>query len=133
MKMQQPSISMPTKLGNGDYIWSAEGTTQGDPLALTIFGVAIWPLIQKAAALLQNLHSRENSTEPGQFWYADDSACKCVYLSSSAINLLTSHINTITLLYLLLLVLEASSCCFLGRGKQLRLLITKQNMMERGA
>jgi hypothetical protein len=67
---------VPTQLrmGDGDYIWSSEGTTQGDALATTIFGLAIWPLIQKALAMLNKLNSG-GSTDPRQIWYADDSTC----------------------------------------------------------
>ena len=48
--------------GNGE-ITSTEGTTQGDPLAMAMFALAVSPLIQK-------LHINCPSTK--QVWYADD-------------------------------------------------------------
>ena len=43
-------------------VHSREGTTQGDPLAMSIYGIAILPLIQK----LQGLYR--------QLWFADDAS-----------------------------------------------------------
>ena len=44
---------------------SKEGTTQGDPLGMFIFGVGVLPLVKK----LKNPETRK------QNWYADDSGC----------------------------------------------------------
>ena len=50
---------------NGITLWSEEATTQGDPLAMCTYGVAILPLIQKLSKV--NLIRK---------WYADDrNAC----------------------------------------------------------
>ena len=46
---------------DGDTLFSQEGTTQGDPLAMAIYAVATVPLIEK----LQNTNTK-------QVWYADD-------------------------------------------------------------
>eukprot|EP00117_Sycon_ciliatum_P031015 scpid87114/ scgid24335/ len=46
---------------DGETIWSAEGTTQGDPLAMPMFALGTVPLIQHLSAS-DVLHS----------WYADD-------------------------------------------------------------
>ena len=52
-------------LSNTDvFIRSDEGTTQGDPLSMLFYGVALLPLIQK-------LH---NPTKHKQSFYADDAA-----------------------------------------------------------
>ena len=56
------SYSNPSKLFvNKKTIYSQEGTTQGDPLAMTMYGLAIIPLLK--------LLSVDNVT---QKWYADD-------------------------------------------------------------
>ena len=44
----------------GSVFLSREGTTQGDPLAMALYGLAVIPLIKKLA------------TEAKQVWYADD-------------------------------------------------------------
>ena len=55
------SYSSPSPLHvNGTTIWSDEGTTQGDPLAMCMYGVAILPLIQKISKV-NVIHE----------WYAD--------------------------------------------------------------
>ena len=47
---------------NGEAITSSEGTTQGDPLAMSIYAIATLPLIME----LDNLSK--------QLWFADDAA-----------------------------------------------------------
>ncbi len=52
----------PSKLFiDGDTIYSQEGTTQGDPLAMAMYAIAVTPLIHK----LENEGIK-------QAWYADD-------------------------------------------------------------
>ena len=47
----------------GDILWSCEGTTQGDPLAMAMYALATIPLITK-------IHTDSTS----QVWYADDAS-----------------------------------------------------------
>ena len=57
------SYRCPTELFvDGDIILSQEGTTQGDPLAMAMYGLATIPLIRRLDGLCT------------QVWYADDSA-----------------------------------------------------------
>ena len=48
---------------DGETIFSQEGTTQGDPLAMAMYTIAITPLIN---------HLKEDDVK--QIWYADDAA-----------------------------------------------------------
>ena len=49
--------------GTTELLFSSEGTTQGDPLALLLYGVSLMPLIE-------SLKDRDTYL---QTWYADDS------------------------------------------------------------
>ena len=50
---------------DGDVLYSCEGTTQGDPLAMPMYALATIPLIKK-------LH--KNHADVNQVWYADDAS-----------------------------------------------------------
>ena len=47
----------------GEVIYSCEGTTQGDPLAVAIFAIAVRPLIDRLVM-----------AQATQIWFADDAA-----------------------------------------------------------
>ena len=60
------SYRTPTQLFiDGDVLYSSEGTTQGDPLAMPMYALATIPLIKK-------LHSTIDDVR--QVWYADDAS-----------------------------------------------------------
>lgn len=60
------SYREPTELFvDGDVLYSSEGTTQGDPLAMPMYAFATVPLIKK-------LH--RNHGDVNQVWYADDAS-----------------------------------------------------------
>ena len=62
MNAVKNSYSSPSPLYvNGTTLWSEEGTTQGDPLAMCMYGVPIFPLIHKISKV-NTIHKR----------YADD-------------------------------------------------------------
>ena len=50
--------------GCDEFLYSCEGTIQGDPLSMFLYAVATMPLILKL----------NNSPNWTQLWYADDSA-----------------------------------------------------------
>ena len=52
--------------GSKEFIWSEEGATQGDPVAMDMYAVATSPLVNRLA------NSLDSSTL--QAWFADDSA-----------------------------------------------------------
>ena len=61
------SYGEPTELFvDGDVLYSREGTTQGDPLAMPMYILATIPLIKRK--LCQNLN------DVSQVWYADDAS-----------------------------------------------------------
>ena len=49
--------------GTTELLFSSEGTTQGDPLAMLFYGVSLMPLIE----------SLKDRDKYFQLWYADDS------------------------------------------------------------
>ena len=53
------------KHGSGFLVFSQEGVTQGDPLAMVSYGVGILVLIRHLKAKVHTLH---------QSWYADDAS-----------------------------------------------------------
>ena len=53
--------------GSGQFLYSEEGVTQGDPLAMIAYGIRVPPLIRKLRRTHPRAHPRV--TQP---WYADD-------------------------------------------------------------
>ena len=47
---------------DGNTLWSSEGTTQGDLLAMPMYAISLVPLIKRPSGLVH------------QVWYADDAA-----------------------------------------------------------
>ena len=58
---------------DGDTVFSQEGTTQGDPLAMAMYAIATVPLIEKL-----------QSTNTKQVWYADDATAGGTLLNLKA-------------------------------------------------
>jgi hypothetical protein len=58
-------IRSSTSPGSGTIMLSREGVTQGDPLSMFLYSIAIMPLIRRC---------RINDPDSGQAWYADDSS-----------------------------------------------------------
>ena len=52
-------------LSSGEIIWSKEGTTQGDPLGMTMYTLGMAPLIQKLNLKCPSVN---------QLWFADNSS-----------------------------------------------------------
>ena len=50
--------------GHSEFLYSKEGVTQGDPLSMFVYAVAILPLI----------HSLNDRSRWTQMWYADDAS-----------------------------------------------------------
>ena len=49
---------------DGQVLWSEEGTTQGDPLAMPMYALATIPLIDQLSSI----------QDVTQVWYADDAS-----------------------------------------------------------
>jgi hypothetical protein len=56
-------------LGKPSILYRQDGTTQGDPLAMLLYGLATLPLIRRLRA-----HMEEGEREGMQAWYADDAS-----------------------------------------------------------
>ena len=56
---------VPMHLSSGEIIWSKEGTTQGDPLGMTMYALGMAPLIQKLNLKCPSVN---------QLWFAEDSS-----------------------------------------------------------
>ena len=54
-------------LSDGSFIWSKEGTTQGDNAAMAMYGLGVKPLIDELSTVC-------SPNEMCQVWYADDSS-----------------------------------------------------------
>ena len=51
---------------DGETVYSREGTTQGNPLPMSIYGIAILPLIQKLQGLYRQLWFADNASAGGK-------------------------------------------------------------------
>ena len=69
------SYKAPAKLhlGDGTFIWSKEGATQGDNLAMPMYGISTRPLIDSLASS-SNIQTEVNPDGMIQVWFADDSS-----------------------------------------------------------
>ena len=71
----QNSYQTPSRLyisgSNGEFIQSAEGTTQGDNCAMAFYAVSTVPIIDE---LQSSAHFEQQSDKPHQAWFADDSS-----------------------------------------------------------
>ena len=57
---------------DGETVYSREGTTQGDPLAMSIYGIAILPLIQKLQGLYKQLRFADDASAGGKITQLKD-------------------------------------------------------------
>ena len=53
------------RAGCDEFLYSREGVTQGDPMSMLMYSIAVMPLIESIRCKEKYL----------QCWYADDSAC----------------------------------------------------------
>ena len=65
--------------GASTYILSKEGVTQGDPLGMMFYAIALLPLTSKlknrSAFLLERAELLKKKSSWTQNWFADDSSC----------------------------------------------------------
>eukprot|EP00957_Ditylum_brightwellii_P064455 4891443-Ditylum_brightwellii.AAC.1 len=60
--------------GAEEVVYSKEGVTQGDPMAMFLYTLGVLPIILQLKHHQQDVESLTNVIEKLQAWYADDSA-----------------------------------------------------------
>eukprot|EP00957_Ditylum_brightwellii_P040487 3064111-Ditylum_brightwellii.AAC.1 len=60
-------------LNDGENLYSKEGVTEGNPLAMILYALGVLPIIDHLEQYCQDAHTRDMLLFFLQIWYADNS------------------------------------------------------------